>query len=138
MCGKTAVNSYLDVMIYLRKGHTDTIVVTLTEKQTLTAPNYLFYFKQRTSNDVVAFVLLNAADVSAYKQRFNQFSIDTDTEFDGELAGEWEYFIYEQTSTSNTDPANATKLLETGIMRLADTETFRFTEYETNNTFIVR
>lgn len=125
-------------MIYLRKGNTDTIVVTLTEKQTLAAPNYLFYFKQRTSNDVVAFVLLNAADTSAYKARFNQFSIDGTAHFADELAGEWEYSIYEQTSTSNTDPAQATKLLETGIMRLADTDSFSFTEYETTNTFIVR
>lgn len=126
------------MMIYLRKGHTDSIVVTLTEKQTLTAPNYLFYFKQRTSNDVVAFVLLNNADTSAFKDRYNQFSINGETHFANELAGEWEYSIYEQTSSSNIDPANATGLLETGIMRLSDTDTFSYTEYETTNTFIVR
>lgn len=125
-------------MIYLRKGLTDNVVVTLTEKQTLAAPNYLFYFKQRTSNDVVAFVLLNAADTSLHKDRYNQFSINAVTHFANKLAGEWEYTIYEQTSTTNLDPADADGLLETGIMRLSDTEAFSFTEYETNNTFIVR
>lgn len=126
------------MMIYLRKGHTDQVIVTLKEKQTLSAPNYLFYFKQRSSNDVVAFVLLNAADLSAYKDRYNKFSINGVTYFTSELAGEWEYTIYEQTSTTNVNPALATKLLETGIMRLSDTDSFNFTEYSTNNTFIVR
>jgi hypothetical protein len=125
-------------MIYLRKGHTDDVIVTLKEKQTLSAPNYLFYFKQRSSNDVVKFVLLNAADTSQYKDRYNKFSINGVTYFSNELAGEWEYMIYEQTSTTNLDPALATTLLETGIMRLSDTDSFNFTEYSTNNTFIVR
>jgi hypothetical protein len=125
-------------MIYLRKGHTDEVIVTLKEKQTLAAPNYLFHFKQRTSNDVVAFVLLNAADLSAYKDRYNKFSINGVTHFASELAGEWEYRIYEQTSTTNLLPLLSAGLLETGIMRLSDTDSFAFTEYETNNTFIVR
>jgi hypothetical protein len=125
-------------MIYLRKGHTDEVIVTLTEKQTLPAPNYLFHFKQRTSNDIVAFVLLNAADVSEHKDRYNKFSINGVTHFANELAGEWEYKIYEQTSPTNVLPLQATSLLETGIMRLSDTDSFNFTEYTTNNTFIVR
>jgi hypothetical protein len=125
-------------MIYLRKGHTDDVIVTLKEKQTLSAPNYLFYFKQRSSNDVVAFVILNAADLSQYKDRYNKFSINGVTHFSSELAGEWEYMIYEQSSTTNVNPALATNLLETGIMRLSDTDSFSFTEYSTNNTYIVR
>jgi len=125
-------------MIYLRKGHTDQVIVTLKEKQTLSVPNYLFYFKQRSSNDVVAFVILNAADLSQYKDRYNKFSINGVTHFSSKLAGEWEYMIYEQSSTTNVNPALATGLLETGIMRLSDTDSFSFTEYSTNNTYIVR
>lgn len=125
-------------MIYLRKGYTDNIVVTLKEKQTLSTPYYLFYFKHRSSNDVVAFVLANAADTSSYKDRFNKFSINAVTYFTNKLAGEWEYSVYEQTSSTNIIPASATNLLETGIMRLADDDSFSFTKYSTNNTFIVR
>jgi hypothetical protein len=125
-------------MIYLRKGHTDEVIVTLKEKQTLAAPNYLFHFKQRTSNDIVAFVLLNAADLSTHKDRYNKFSINGVTHFANELAGEWEYRIYEQASTTNLLPLLSAGLLETGIMRLSATDNFDFTEYETNNTFIVR
>lgn len=125
-------------MIYLVKGQTGTVILTLKEKQTLSAPNYLFYFKQRTSNDVVAFVLLNNTDLSAHKDRYNKFSINASTHFANKLAGEWEYTIYEQASTSNLNPTLATGLLETGIMRLDETTTFDFTEYETTNTFKVR
>jgi hypothetical protein len=125
-------------MIYLTKGQTTDLIVTLTEKQTLSAPNYLFYFINRTSNDVVAFVKLNATDTSAHKDRYNKFSVNATTYFNNKLAGEWTYYIYEQASTSNVNPDLATGLLETGILRLNDSTTFEFTEYETTNTFKVR
>lgn len=125
-------------MIYLTKGATSQIVLTLTEKQTLSAPNYLFRFVHRATNVEVKFVLLNAADTSAYKERFNQFSIVTNTYFENSDSGEWEYFIYEQTSTTNTNPANATGLIEVGIMRLSESTSFSFTKYQTSNTFITR
>jgi len=125
-------------MIYLTKGATSEIILTLKEKQTLTSPNYLFVFTHRGSNVEVKFVLLNATDTSTHKDRFNQFSLVTNTYFANYDSGEWEYEIYEQTSTSNTNPALATGLLETGIMRLNEATSFSFTKYQTSNTFIVR
>ena len=125
-------------MIYFTKGQTSEIILTLKEKQTLTAPNYLFRFVNRVTNVEVKFVLLNATDLSTYKDRYNKFSIVTNTYFVSSNVGEWEYFIYEQTSSSNTNPALATTLLETGIMRLSAATDFDFTEYQTSNTFIVR
>ena len=64
------------------------------------------------------FVVLNNQDTSSYKDRFNQFSLVTNTYFANYQDSEWDYKIYEQTSTSNTNPALATGLLEIGIMRL--------------------
>jgi hypothetical protein len=125
-------------MIYLTKGATSQIILTLKEKQTLLAPNYLFVFTHRGSNIEVKFVILNAADTSAFKDRFNQFSIVTNTYFGSQDSGEWEYQIYEQTSTTNTNPANATGLVETGIMRLSESTSFTYTKHQPNNTFIVR
>jgi len=125
-------------MIYLTKGSTSQIILTLKEKQTLSAPNYLFVFTHRGSNIEVKFVILNAADTSAFKDRFNQFSIVTNTYFGTQDSGEWEYQIYEQTSTTNTNPANATGLVETGIMRLNESTSFIYTKHQPNNTFIVR
>lgn len=125
-------------MIYLTKGATSQIILTLKEKQTLSAPNYLFVFTHRGSNIEVKFVILNAADTSDFKDRFNQFSIVTNTYFGTQDSGEWEYQIYEQTSTTNTNPANATGLIETGIMRLNESTSFTYTKHQPNNTFIVR
>lgn len=125
-------------MVYLTKGQTTDVIFTLTEKQTLASPNYLFHFSNRTSHDVIAFVVLNASDISTHKERYNKFSINAATAFNNALAGEWIYTIYEQASSTNTDIDLAAGLLETGILRLNDSTTFEFTEYETNNTFKVR
>ena len=124
-------------MIYFTKGQTSEVILTLKEKQTLASPNYLFRFVNRVTNVEVKFVLLNAADLSQYKDRYSKFSIVTNTYFTTSNVGEWEYYIYEQTSPSNTNPSLA-HLLETGIMRLSDYTAFDFTEYQTSNTFIVR
>jgi len=125
-------------MIYLTKGQTNSIILTLKEKQTLTNPNYLFVFTHRGSNIIRSFVLLQAANISAFKGRYDEFSIVTNTYFTNYDSGEWEYEIYEQASTSNTNPSLATSKLETGIMRLDEATDFTYTKYQPNNTFIVR
>lgn len=122
-------------MIVLTKGVTSTIVVTLTEKQLLTNPNYLFVFTGRTTNTEVKFVLLNAADISQYKDRYNKFSI-ANTLFTNAKPQQYTYNIYEQSSTINTDPTGL-NLLETGLMELRQSSTV-FTEPEGSTTeFII-
>lgn len=126
-------------MIHFIKGQTTKVVVTLKEKQTLSAPNYLFFFTSRATDKTKAFVLLNNTDVSNYKDRFNAFNIVTNSYFANYESGEYTYAIYEQTSSSNLVPANATTLLELGQMSLKNATEFEFTTYnQTNNTFIVR
>jgi hypothetical protein len=123
-------------MIQLTKGVTEFIYITLTEKQTLTNPNYLFVFKNRSTNNDVKFVLLNAADVSTHKERYNKFSIKVDKYFSSKPKGQYSYSVYEQTSTSNQDTTGLNEL-ESGIMWLNDAENV-YTEYQTNDTFKVR
>ena len=125
-------------MLHLTIAQTNTIYVTLTEKQSLGNPNYLFRFKNRTTHEEVRFVRLYATDLSPFKERYNQFSISVNTYFFQKDLGEWEYFIYEQISTTNTDPDLAYSLLETGIMILDEVSSPTFTEYQSNNIFIVR
>ena len=123
-------------MIRLTKGQTQNIILTLTEKQLLTNPNYLFVFTNRSANTVVKFVLLNNTDISQYKDRYNEFTIVTNTNFGSSLNGQYVYQVYEQTSTTNTNPAGL-NLLETGIMELVGTP-FEFTEYSTTDTYTIR
>lgn len=108
----------------------------MTEKQLLTNPNYLFVFKNRSANTQIKFVKLNATDVSLYKDRYNEFSIVTNTNFGSSLNGQYVYQVYEQASTSNTNPTGL-NLLETGIMELVGTP-FEFTEYSTTDTYTIR
>jgi hypothetical protein len=117
---------------------TQSVYLTLTEKQTLSSPNYLFIFTQRTTNDVIAFVKLNNTDISAHKDRYNEFSLVTNTHFG--MEGEYHYAIYEQTSTTNVNPSLATTLLETGIARVnpASANEFEYLGFESENNYITR
>jgi hypothetical protein len=123
-------------MIQLTKGATEFIYLTLTEKETIPTPNYLFVFKNRSTNNEVKFVLLYAADLSQYKERYNKFSIKVDKYFSSKPRGQYSYYVYEQTSTSNQDITGLTEL-ESGVMWLNETENV-YTEYQTNDTFKVR
>jgi hypothetical protein len=123
-------------VIRLIKGQTQNIILTLTEKQLLTSPNYLFVFENRSTNTEIKFVRLNNTDISAYKERYNEFIIVVNSFFNTALNGQYTYTIYEQTSTTNTNPTGL-NLLESGIMELEGT-TISFTEYETTSTFTIR
>jgi len=136
--GKSERIVYLDTMIQLTQGATEYIYLTLTEKQTLTTPNYLFRFVNRTTRDEVTFVLVNALDVSLYKDRYNKFSIKVPKYFSLGHIGEYLYFVYEQESAYNVDYTKATGLLEEGIMKLSPSTTFEYTQHEVDNTYITR
>ena len=126
-------------MLHFTKGQTETVILTLKEKATLSAPNYLFIFTSKVTNLEVKFVLLNNTDLSNYKDRFNKFSLVINTYFANVLPGEYGYTIYEQTSSSNLDPSLATGILETGQMALNNSTDFEFTTYNaTTNTYKVR
>jgi len=123
-------------MMRLTKGQTQGVILTLTEKELLTNPNYLFVFTNRSSNTTISFVKLYATDLSLYKDRFNEFSITTNTYFSTALNGQYDYQIYEQVSTSNTNPTGLNEL-ESGIMELIGTA-LSYTEYTTTDTFNIR
>ena len=123
-------------MIHLTKGQTNTIILTLTEKQLLINPNYLFVFTNRSSNNVIKFVVLNASDLSLYKDRYNEFSIVTNTNFSSALEGQYTYEVYEQASSSNTNITGLNKL-ETGIMWLSGS-TMTYNQYTTTDTYTIR
>ena len=85
---------------------------------------------------VVSFVLLNAADTSLYKYRYNQFSLVVNNYFSNSPQGEWRYYIYEQTSATNRDETKTGGLLEEGIMRLNEAEAFEYVSYQPETEFI--
>lgn len=112
-------------MILITKNTTNNIILTLAEKTTLTNVVYLFEIINNASSEVKCFI---AEDISPNPIRYNEFNlIENTTEdllngtFELELSGFYKYNIYEQTSTTNLDPAIATNLIETGKLNVTST-----------------
>jgi len=123
-------------VIVLTKGQIQYVYFTLTEKQTISSPNYLFVFEQRSTNTEVKFVLTNAKDLSLHKDRYNKFLLNVNQYFLSKLNGQYTYYVYQQTSATNTTTTGLT-LLESGIMMLKESEEV-YTEYSTTDTYKIR
>lgn len=124
-------------MLHLTKGQTaENIVVTLTEKQTLTTGYFLFIFTHYTTKQKVYSIWNFLADDSTSTDRYNKFEIDTNAVFNNCPPGDWLYEVYEQASSSNTDPAGLTKL-EDGILVLEPEIEFERTIYSQPQSFTV-
>lgn len=122
-------------MILLQKGQTSQeIIVTLNEKRTLDAGHYLFVFTHILTKNVVTKIYSFLDDESDFQDRYNQFEINTSVVFADEPRGQWNYDVYEQASSTNTDTTGLTQV-ETGIMKLQPATEFSFEEYNEPTTF---
>lgn len=136
------VSNSLKVFIYrsmleLHIGQSgEKIIVTLTELQTLSEPYFLFRFTHVLTKNVVSLIKhYETDDESDFPDRYNQFDIDTAVVFANQPIGEWQYEVYEQVSSSNTDPAAATGLLENGKLYLYPNAGFDYEIYDQPVTF---
>lgn len=109
-------------MIKITQTSVNEIIVTLTEKVTLATPYFLFKFENQQTKQLFYCI---AADTSSYTDRYNEFSIQEKTNpalTNGEIRlaneGFYNYTIYEQVSSTNLDPANATGIVEKGICKV--------------------
>lgn len=116
-------------MIQLIQGQDKHIVVTLTEKTTLTNPFYLFVFTHETTKEVFKFVKASTDDLSSYPKRFNEFLFEA-THFTSAPVGKYLYQVYEQTTLENTDIALITSQVENGKMDLNKATSFAFKHYD--------
>jgi hypothetical protein len=112
----------------INRSSSNTFVVTLTEKTTITTPTYLFSFQSDVTNSYKNFI---ASDISASTDRYNEFIIvevgnGTEDLYNGEIRlatlGRYTYRIYAQSSTTNLIPADADELVETGILTVNGAE----------------
>lgn len=121
-------------MLLLTLGQTaQEIVVTLNEKKTLDSGYWLFVFKNLTTSAVVNKIYAMSEDDSAYQDRFNQFTINTNAVFSGQDVGQWRYDVYEQASASNTDTTGL-NCVEKGLLRLDPASEDEMAEYDTPQT----
>ena len=107
--------------ILINQNTTNSLTFTLKEKTTLSSPIYLFQFRNVTEKLSYYCIM---TDTSLYKDRYNEFLFTEGTNLPlvGELilgaGGQYEYFVYEQLSTTNLDPTLSTGLVESGLMDL--------------------
>jgi len=101
-------------MLVISLGESKNWYVTLTEKVTIANPYFLFAFTHRVTNELTTVIL---ADISTQKERYNKFAVIEGTTFDLD-AGEFEYVIYAQTSSTNLIPASANEEVESGVLKV--------------------
>lgn len=105
-------------MLVYTKGFQKDTNVTLTESVTLSNPYFLFVFTNVSTKEVVKVIVNSADDISSNSSRVNTFEIDV-TLFANATAGQWNYEVYEQTSSTNLD-TNGLNILEVGKMILKE------------------
>ena len=125
-------------MINIARNSANEITLTLTERGTATY--YLFKF-QSDNTEAVEYCI--ATDSSAYTERFNKFTItETSTpdnlnaEVELPTEGQWRYFVYANSSSSNLDPTGLTEL-ESGIVKVTGTTTPVTTYSGGNSNYVV-
>lgn len=118
-------------MIKLETNTTKLVILTLTEKVTLTNPKFLFEFINNQSQ--VKYYCISA-NLSAYKERYDSFNLQLKSSPNnllGELdlpVGEYDYNVYEQASTTNLIPTGLNKL-ENGKCIVFNSSPSTTTEY---------
>lgn len=118
-------------MIKLTTNTTQTVYLTLTEKVSLSNPKFLFEFINNESQSKYYCI---SANLSAFKERFDSFSIilmASPNNLIGQInlsVGEYDYNVYEQTSTTNLNPTGLNKL-ENGKCVVFNSSPSTITEY---------
>lgn len=113
-------------MLTISEGVKTNVVVTLTEKVTITDPYFLFVFTHITTKTVVNIIKSSADDLSAFPDRYNEFVID------GSLfahTGQWLYQVYEQESNTNTDTTGLSEV-ENGKADVVPSTSFSYKKYQ--------
>ena len=117
-------------MIYIYKGQSNTVVLTLNEAAINTTFDVLFEFINVTTGEEKLFTQNDTSQV----ERYNKFTItesDTENLYNGTVkleAGQWEYTVYEMPVAS---PNSITKTSNVGVL-----ETGRVTVYDSTTDVI--
>jgi len=122
-------------MLSLTQGQTsEKIIVTLNEKRTLDTGYYLFLFESNPKGFEATKIFAFAEDESSYPDRYNKFTLNTSVVFLNKPQGEYTYKVYEQASSTNTDPTGLT-LVEYGILVLNPAVDFGYEMYNEETSY---
>jgi len=117
--GESQFNKDITLMIFIEKGESNKVVLTLWESATITSPYFMFKFTNSVTAEVNIFTALDTSD---NPDRFSLFSIveqptglDPATGIVSLTSGQWIGQIYESVTTS-LDPDDWSALLQTEMV----------------------
>lgn len=92
----------------INRSDINELIVTVTEKTTISNPFYLFEFKNKSTN-VSVFCISEKISTISDRDKFNIEETDAPDPLLGQVTlqnGDYSYIIYQQSSSTNLDPAN--------------------------------
>lgn len=108
-------------MLYIKRGQTNKMAVTLTQNAIEGQPHFwLFSFENILSKETINFF---PEDITTSPQRYDEFMfVETDNPVSGQIPpqvkfeyeGDYYYRVYQMASTGSTNPSNALGLIEEG------------------------
>lgn len=129
--------------IIIQKATSNDFTLSVEEKKTLASPTYLIGFTSDSTNVeytvIPTVVATYGAGVGNDRTEFRITEGSNDQANGSVLLGNtglYHYIVYEQSSTTNIDPDNATGIVERGIMRLIDSETSDYVEHVITETYV--
>jgi hypothetical protein len=127
-------------MLYIKRGQTNNISVTLTQNSLPGFPYYLFSFENILSKDTITFFPQNITTASS---RYDEFRfVETDTPLTGQTPpqvtflyeGDYYYTVYQMGSTGSTNPSNSIGVVEQGRALVSgDTIGVFYTQFISDN-----
>lgn len=127
------------IMLSFVKTSSNTIVVTLAEKTTLTGTVYYLWKFVNDQDGSIDYCI--ATDLSLYTYRYNKFTITDQanpTPLSGQVSlqtGFGKYYVYEQASSTNLDPTGLTQV-EEGKYLVTTTLPTEYSHTQTINEYV--
>jgi len=108
-------------MVYIEKGQSNDICLTLSESATITNPVFLFKFIWEVDETITPLYWIGT-DTSAYTYRYNFFTLVEGTDVTFRI-GQYRYEVYESAQGSNPSDETGLDLIEEGRMVVNGTGT---------------
>ena len=121
-------------MIVYTIGQQSETIVTLNESTTITNPYYLFVFTNVSTKVEYKIIVNSTSDTSSFPDRANIYNFNTITLFSTAQAGQYSYEVFEQASSTNTNPTGL-NLVECGKMLLNPAANLIQQGYEPTTTY---
>ena len=118
-------------MIQLVKGEDKNVIITLTEKTTISSGFYWFQFIHETTKTQITFFKNLTDNLSLFKYRYDEFLFEASL-FNSAPVGKYIYNIYQATTNNIADVGD---MVETGKMDLNNATGFTFTQYSADTNY---